>query len=194
MITPLRRRALRAAVLALFTAMLAAPVAATPGNRIQVDIFTIALDVEHGIVIFWNISRDDFCAWEASGFDGPPPVTQLISAHEHLVRDEILMVTWGGTSTVELWQHDADADFSGPCQDTDGQSGPWATGTATHMGHDNDVFVSLTRTNAFGDQGRGRVVDVEGTTWQISGHFKARIDRDGEFYLLTEQFNLSRGR
>lgn len=192
MILPFRRGA-RAAALALLAAAMASPAAAAPPNRIQVDVFTTALDLEHELVMFWNISRDDLCDWEASGFDGPPPVTMLIPAHEHVVRGEVVMVNWGGTSSLELWSLDADADLSGPCHDTDGQSGPWATGTAHQKGHDNDVDVSLTRTNAFGEQLTGSVVDVDGLTWQFMAQFQARIDRNDEFFLLGDRYVLARG-
>jgi hypothetical protein len=188
-----RRRLFRAAALALLTAAVASPAAAAPPNRIEVDVFTIALDLEHELVMFWNISRDDFCAWEASDFDGPPPVTTLIPAHEHVARDAIVMVNWGGTSSLELWRLDEGADLTGPCQDTDDQSGPWATGTGHQTGHDNDVDVSLTRTNAFGEQLSGTVVDVDGNTWRFNAHFQARIDRNGEFFLMSETFTLAGG-
>jgi hypothetical protein len=189
----LRRRAARVAALAFLAAAVASPAAAAPPNRIEVDLFTISLDLEHGLVLFWNITRDDYCDWEATDFDGPAPVTRLIPAHEHVVRGEILMVNWGGTSNLELWTLDEGADLSGPCQDTDGQSGPWATGTAHQIGHDNDVDVSLTRTNAFGELLTGTVVDVDGNTWQYTAQFMARIDRSGEFFQLGDQFNLAGG-
>jgi hypothetical protein len=60
-------------------------------------------------------------------------------------------------------------------------------------GHDNDVDVSLTRTNAFGDHLNGSVVDVDGNSWRFMSHFVARIDRSGEFYLNSEQFTLAGG-
>jgi hypothetical protein len=189
----LRRRAARVAALAFLAAAVASPAAAAPPNRVEIDVFTIALDLEHGLVMFWNITRDDFCDWEATEFDGPAPVTMLIPAHEHVVRGEILMVNWGGTTSLELWQLDEDADLSGPCPDTDGQSGPWATGTANQTGHDNDVDVSLTRTNAFGDHLNGSVVDVDGNSWRFMSHFVARIDRSEEFHLNSEQFTLAGG-
>jgi hypothetical protein len=111
-----RRRASRVAALALLAVAVASPAAAAPPNRIEVDVFTIALDLEHELVMFWTISRDDYCAWEASDFDGPATVTMLVPAHEHVVRDDILMVNWGGTSSLELWRLDEGADLSGPCQ------------------------------------------------------------------------------
>jgi hypothetical protein len=187
----IRRRAATIAALALLMTAAASPAAAAPPDRIEVDAFIITLDLEHGLVVFWNISRDDYCAWEESDFDGPPPVTQLIPAQEHVVRGEVLMGSISGTSNLELWTIDEGADLSGPCQDTDDQSGPWATGTARLRGTDNDINVSLTRTNAFGSRLAGRVVDVDGNTWQFAHGVQLRIDRNGEFHFINERFTLA---
>jgi hypothetical protein len=193
MIVPIRRRVARAAALALLATAAVSPVAAAPPDQIEVDLFVVSLDLEHELVVFWNISSDDYCAWEESDFAGPPPVTTLIPAQVHVVRGEVLLATYGGTSNLELWMLDEDADLSGPCQDTDDQDGPWATGTADLNGHDNDVEVSLTRTNAFGEQLHGSVVDVDGSTWQFSAGVQLRIDRAGEFHFITERFTLADG-
>jgi hypothetical protein len=194
MMVPIRRRIAVAAALALLATAAVSPAAAGPPDRIEIDVFSIALDLEHELVMFWNISRDDFCAWQESGFDGPAPVTMLIPAQEVVVRGEVLIATFAGTSSLELWMLDADADLSGPCQDTDAQAGPWATGTARLKGHDNDVEVSLTRTNSFGEQLNGKVVDVDGKAWRFSAGIQLRIDRSGEFHLITEHFTLAGGR
>ncbi len=193
MIVSIRGRVAAAAALALLATAAVSPAAAAPPDRIEVDVFVISLDPEHELVVFWNISRDDYCAWEESEFAGPAPVTTLIPAQEHVVRGQVLMATFGGTSSLELWMLDEDADLSGPCQDTDAQAGPWATGTANLKGRDNDVQVSLTRTNAFGEQLNGKVVDVDGNTWRFSMGFGLRIDRSGEFHFITERFTLAGG-
>jgi len=65
--------------------------------------------------------------------------------------------------------------------------------TGDLTGHDNDVEVSLTRTNAFGEQLHGSVVDVDGSTWQFSAGVQLRIDRNGEFHFITERFTLAGG-
>lgn len=103
------------------------------------------------------------------------------------------MATYGGTSSLELWMLDEDADLSGPCQDTDDQAGPWATGTGDVKGRDNDVDVSLTRTNSFGERLTGTVVDIDGNTWQFSGHILLHVDRNDEFFVINEQFTLAGG-
>ena len=168
-----------------------APTSAAPPVREEVDFFTVALDWEHGLVIFWNISRDDFCDWQANDFEGPAPVQQLIPAQFVEAGKGALVGVGDGVSTLELWALDQGADLSGPCQDTDAQEGPWAVGTAHFTLNDNDLDVSLTRTNAFGERGRGSVVDAAGNTLQYSWHFRLVIDRDDELRVVSEQFTLS---
>ena len=173
--------------------LVVAPASAAPPVREDVDFFAITLDLEHEQVIFWNISRDDFCAWEASNFEGPAPVQQLMPAQFVETSNGAVILLGGGVSTLELWTLDEGADLSGPCQDTDAQDGPWAVGTARWTLNDNDVDVSGSRSNAFGERAQGSAVDAAGNTWHISWHFRLLIDRNGEFRVLSEQFTLSGG-
>ena len=179
------------ALLSTLMTLAVAPVAAAPPMREEVDFFNITLDPEHELVVFWNISRDDYCAWEASGFEGPAPVQQLMPASFVETGKGAVVLHANGVSTLELWALDEGADLSGPCQDTDAQEGPWAVGTAHWTVNDNDVDVSGTRTNAFGDRVSGSVVDGAGNTWHFSWLARLIIERDGEFRFVTEQFTLS---
>jgi hypothetical protein len=179
------------ALLSMLMTLAVAPASAAPPAREEVDFFAIALDPEHELVMFWNITRDDFCAWEASDFEGPAPVQRLIPANFVETRQGAVVLLGNGVSTIELWALDEGADLSGPCQDTDAQDGPWAVGTARWTLNDNDLDVSGTRTNAFGERVRGSVVDGAGNTWRFSGHVRLVIDRDGEFRIVSEQFTLS---
>ena len=181
------------ALLSMLMTLAVAPASAAPPVREDVDFFTIPFDPEHELVAFWNISRDDYCAWEASNFEGPAPVEQLIPATFVETGKGAVVMHGDGVSTLELWALDEGADLSGPCQDTDAQDGPWAVGTAHWTRNDNDLDVSGTRTNAFGERLRGTVVDAAGNAWHFSGHFRAVIDRDGEFRVVSEQFTLSGG-
>ena len=181
-------------VLALLSTLLTlavTPASAAPPVREEADFFVITLDLEHELVVFWNISRDDFCEWEASEFEGPAPVQQLIPAQFVETGQGALVGVGGGVSTLELWALDEGADLSGPCQDTDAQAGPWAVGTANWTINDNDIEVSGTRTNSFGERGRGTVVDAAGNTWHYSWHIRLVADRAGEFRVVSEQFTLS---
>jgi hypothetical protein len=191
MIRRTRQPLLVLALLSMLLTLAVAPTSAAPPAREEADFFTITLDLEHEQVIFWNISRDDYCAWEASDFEGPAPVQRLIPVSTVETGKGAVVLMGNGVSTLELWRLDEGADLSGPCQDTDAQEGPWAVGTARWTINDNDVEVSGTRTNAFGERGRGSVVDAAGNTWHVSWHVRLIIDRDGEFRVVSEQFTLS---
>lgn len=180
------------ALLSMLMMLAMAPASAAPPAREEVDFFTIAHDPEHELFLFWNISRDDFCAWEARNFEGPAPVQRLIPASFVETGKGAVVLRGDGVSTLELWALDEGAPTSpAPCQDTDAQEGPWAVGTARWTVNDNDLAVSGTRTNAFGERVRGKVVDAAGNIWHFSGHVRLVIDRDGEFRVVSEQFNLS---
>lgn len=96
------------------------------------------------------------------------------------------------TRHLELWNLDDPANPEAACPDTDGQPGPWATGHVNASNTDNDFFASGTRTNSFGDVGRGTVSDNDGDEWHYSWNFRAQNDRDGEFSVRTENFNLQK--
>ncbi|CAN5824526.1 hypothetical protein BH24CHL6_BH24CHL6_00030 [soil metagenome] len=189
-------RAFRASLLALILALaVAAPVSAAPPERFEEPIFFIFPDLNYGLAVFWNITRDDFCAWQESDFDGPPPVTRLVNVQFNETANGAVVVRWAATSSLELWALDADADLSGPCPDTDDSSAPWAAGSAHVKSNDNDLFVSGSRTNSFGDSGKGTVTDAAGGSWHYSWTFHALIDRDFEFRAVVERSLLKqRGR
>ena len=66
---------------------------------------------------------------------------------------------------------------------------PIATGTVRVVLNDNDVDVSLTRTNAFGHTATGTLQRADGTTCHFSAMFRALITKEGEFRLLNEDIN-----
>ena len=180
-------RRLRIVTASLALALLAAPVAAAPPQRSAEPLFFIFLNEELGAVEFFNIDRDEFCAWEAGGFVGDAPVETLVPEQSVATGKGALVVRNVVTSTYDIWLLDDDADLSGPCQDTDDQDGPWATGFARVMSNDNDLDVSGTRTNSFGDRGQGTVREVAtGQGWALSWTFRATIDRHGTFYVRAD--------
>ena len=128
-----------------------------------------------------NITRDDFCAWEESEFDGPAPVGTLIPAKFKEVGPGAVVGSFQSATqvSIELWQVDPDVPpFIGPCEDTDEQSAPWASGEARWMATDNDLDVSLTRMNSFGDRVTAKVVDGAGGSWHYSATFQGQISKD----------------
>ena len=158
----------------LLAAATVAPVSAKPVVS-QGAWFQIWPDTDNGLVVFFNITRDDYCAWEEWDFEGPAPVTTLLQIRENATPIGAVVFSATGTSSLELWLLDADADLSGPCVDTDASTEPWAVGTAHYGYHDNDIDhtasvedVGLRRSDAFGESAGGRVVDASGTSWQYS--------------------------
>jgi hypothetical protein len=170
--------------------MLASPVRADPPEVFEAEIFDVFPDVHHGVVVFWNVTRADACVWGQGGFEGSPPVIELVTAHVVETGKGALVGTFHATRAIELWQLDDDADLSGRCQNTDDQSGPLLSGTATVSANDNDLDVSGTRVNAFGDRGQGTLQGTDGSRWHYSWTFRAEIDRDGEFRVVVFRSNL----
>lgn len=148
----MRKRGLVVAALALLMMGLVAPTSAAPPQQSEEPIFLLFPDPENGLAVFVNITRENFCAWEAGGFVGPPPVGELVSAQFKETGQGAVVSSFQADVSIELWRFDSDVPpLVGACEDTDGQVGPWATGDARIEANDNDVDVSLTRTNSFGD-------------------------------------------
>jgi hypothetical protein len=174
-------------------ALAATPASAGPPETVDEPFFFIFPDIENGFVVFWNVTRDEYCDWEASDFEGDPPVTHLVSVTYNGTPKGPVVFRFSDISHLELWSIDADADLSGPCQDTDGSSGPWASGDAratqndNDLNHDESVDAGLHRTNAFGHRGQGTVLDANGDAWHYSWVFRAQRDSAGEFRLLMER-------
>jgi hypothetical protein len=186
----MRKTAATIAALAMLLMLAVTPASAQPVEE-QVTYFSIFPDPSHQLVVFWNISRDDYCAWEASDFEGDPPVTKLITATLNETPTGAVLGRLHATSSLELWTLDEGADLSGPCQDTDDSSAPWATGSATVTSTDNDLFhddsieAGLHRSNAFGERGQGSVTDASGDIWGFSWVFQALIHGDDDFRELV---------
>ena len=180
------------AALALLLA-LAAPAMAAPQEQFDEPIFLIFVDPDLGVVAFWNVTRDGYCAWEESDFAGEPPVVDLITTYSHTTPRGPVISRWSATGHLELWTLDEGADLSGPCQDTDDSTEPWAEGTAqvtsndNDLSHDQSVDAGLKLTNAFGDHGRGTVWDAAGDAWHFGWVFKAQLDNELNFRTVADR-------
>jgi len=184
------RRVLVVAAAFLAAIVAAAPAHADPPEQAEEPIFGVFPDLENGFAVFWNITRGDYCAWQASGFAGSAPVIQLVPATRHEAGQGAVVTSYNATRPIELWVLDSDAAIEDPCSDTDDQSAPWATG-AVHVTYtDNDFFVSMTRMNVFGDRGRGTVFDADGAAWHYSWTTRLQLDQDGEFRVVVDNYNL----
>jgi hypothetical protein len=181
------RKSLAAAATAVLVLAMAGPVSAAPPERSEDLIFTIFPDLDNGVVAFWNITRDDYCAWEAGGFDGDPVVAGPIAVQLVSTPTGPIVASYNGSGPLELWTLDEDAELTGPCDDTDDSSDPWASGAAQSRYTDNDLDhnasldAGLRRTNAFGDRGQGTVWDADGHAWSFSWLTRVLFDGNGEF-------------
>ncbi len=186
------RFALLLAAATMMVSVVALPVQAAPPVQEDIPLLLVFPDFENGKVVFWNTTRDDVCAWAEGGFVGPPPVIELVPVTFNETGKGAVVFSYNEIRPIELWNFDDPDDPVDPCVDTDEQDGPWATGDMRVSGHDNDLDVSLTRTNAFGDTGQGTVYTSDGSAWHYSWTFLAQIDQNGEFRVVNENFNLKK--
>jgi hypothetical protein len=124
--------ALAAAALPLSLATAANPAAAIPPHAEEtVPLLEVFPDLDNRLAVYLNTTRETFCAWEAAGFVGEPPLLKELSPAwewttgtgevSGVLRDEL---------HLELWPLDADAALVSSCEDTSEATGPFATGRA----------------------------------------------------------------
>lgn len=162
-----------------------APIAqAAPPERLDFPIYYVFYDFEHDLTVLWNVTRDDICVWAAGGFIGDPEVVELVPIQVKSTGQGALVFSSKATRPIELW----DADFETLCEDS---ASLWASGDAHATGNDNDVFVSGTRGNAFGDRAQGTVMDAEGALWHYSWAFTAQESPE-MFNVRAENYTLKK--
>ncbi len=178
--------------LAVTVVLGALPALADPPETSEEPIFVLFPDFEHDMVVFWNITRADFCDWSDIGFEGDPPVIELVEAKGKETGQGAFVASWQASRDLELWKLDDPGNPQNACADTDGQDGPWASGSARVTGNDNDLDVSGTRRNSFGHRGQGKVTDVSGDRWHYSWNFTAQcsVDCSVDFVVRTQNTNL----
>jgi hypothetical protein len=169
----------------------ATPAVADPPERIEEVAIDAFPDLENRLAVFVNTTREDLCDWLESGAEGPPPGSVPISIQIKETQKGAVVVSGRGVVPIELWRLDEDVPpLIGACEDTDDQAGPLATGTARVGFTDNDEDVSLTRANSFGGRLQATLTDAGGNTWRYINTYRFQIDRDGEFHVRAENFNL----
>ncbi len=157
-----------------------APASAAPPDKLQIPLTIQFPDFDRGFVGFLNATRADYCtqavvdfeedllqffidseAWENGDMQDPPPEfpvepefpegEKLVNIQDKVTgKGAIVNHARGSGLVAELWPMVGDPPGAGPCTDSDGAATPW-TGTGSFHGNDNDVEVSETRGNAFGD-------------------------------------------
>jgi hypothetical protein len=166
--------------------MLAGPVAAQggPPQPSQEPIFSAVSDFSTNVLLV-NITAENLCAWiEAGDFESPPDVVELITVQQKETGKGAIVETFRTTAYAELWAVDGDPEAI--CA---GEGGLLGTGTVFTVSTDNDLFVSGTRTNAFGATLHGTVSGENGA-WRVSGQFRALVSQDGEFRVQRESLTV----
>jgi hypothetical protein len=180
------RRLIAFVTAASLAVVLAAQAAAQSGppQQTQEPIFGVASD-QSTYVLFINITAEDFCAWiEEGDFEAPPPVVAPVTVQQKVTGQGAVVETFRATVYAELWAVEG-GDPEAICE---GAGELVGTGTVFTVSTDNDVFVSGTRTNAFGATLHGTIHGDEGT-FGVSGAFRALITMD-EFRVLREQLSV----
>jgi hypothetical protein len=180
------RGALTAAILTtMLTGQLA--MAAPPGSSGVVTRFTEAFAVSYideadGLIAVGGPPPEEGCFGE--GFDDPAEFMNVQTP-----AGPILAKVHQAVSDVFVY----DLTLGHPCEilDAGGTPLPLYTGTWRTVGNDNDLHVTLTRTNSFGFRSAGWVEDAEGDRCRISAHVRLLITRQGEFRVVNEGITLA---
>lgn len=190
--------------------VLGAPATAGPPDRVEAYLVTGFPDVENGVAVMVNITREMWCteaqladelaflAWLEGGMQGEPPeptagplvgIDPVQAQLKETGQGAVVARASADELWIELWPLDEDAALAGPCTDTDDADGPLATGTTTFRGNDNDLDGSGTRGNAFGDRGHGQLTTAadEPLTYAWTFHVNTRCyGMDGPPSCLVE--------
>jgi hypothetical protein len=174
--TNVHRRSVRRAAglllgIALLGGAMAAPAAAAVTSQEEIPIAYLLIDEANGLLGFVNVNRANRCAWAPPA---PYPANSTVTVRFIEPRPGVTMLSYTATLSIELWRLDTGTyDFSqGPCENTAAQTSPFATGTARISAGDNDLDVSLTRGNAFGETGTATVYEPTGQAWSYSWTFR----------------------
>ena len=153
--------ALAAGAVALSLAVATPATAIPPHAEEDAPLLAVFPDLDNRLVGFLNVTRADWCAWEADGSEEEPPLLKPASPSWERVtgtgevsgnaRDEL---------HLELWPLDDDATLEGACEDTSDATEPLAVGRA-------DVRASQMPLE--NDDGRGTWLGKTGFTAELTG-------------------------
>lgn len=182
------RLALAAAVALTGLVVLAGPASADPPassgvvERFVAPEFLLFPDFEHGLAGYVNITRDEFC----TGSGGPQAdwnfllITSPSSA-------ELIRVQ---APDQPIYLHRITGEIQGPC-DANIEDEPSFVGTVDVVLNDNELCpCQNNRTNSFGDRGHGVVYDADGGAWHYSWNWRAQINQQDEFRVVTQKYVL----
>ena len=124
-----------------FTVPAGTAAAIPPHAEAIAPILAVFPDVDHGLAGFVNITRAGFCAWEAGGYVGEPPLLVPLSpAWEHVTGTGQISGVARDDLHMELWPLEEDFQFEGACKDTDDAAEPFAVGEADVRASDKDPY------------------------------------------------------
>jgi hypothetical protein len=182
---PLRGPLTAGILLVLLTAQIA--VAAPPDTSGVVTRYTDVLaisyiDEKDGLIALGGPPPEEGCFGE--GFDDPAQFMEVQTP-----AGPIVAVAHQAQLDVFVY----DLTLGHPCEiiEAGGTPIPLYTGTMRTVANDNDLEVSLTRTNSFGARSTGWVEDADGNRCQFSAHVRLQITRDEEFRVLTEGITIA---
>ena len=184
-IRPLRGPLTAAILLVLLTAQIA--VAAPPDTSGVVTRFTDVIafsyiDETDGLIALGGPPPEEGCFGE--GFDDTAEFMEVQTPAGPIV---------AVAHQAELDVFVYDLTLGHPCDilEAGGTPIPLYTGTMRTVANDNDLEVSLTRTNSFGARSTGWVEDAEGNRCRFSAHVRLQITRDEQFRVLTEGIHIA---
>lgn len=138
--------------------------------------FAIIEVPDDGVWILANFdSLDDFC-------EGPNPAKPVSVQLVHLPNGVIVFRNNVGVVPIVVVPMESDDPFADACDN--GEAIAW--GSWDVRVNDNDIDVSGTRANVFGEHSNGSAVDSDGNHYKVHSHIKLQISKDGEFRVLSE--------
>lgn len=171
-----------AALLMAQVAIAGPPASSGPVERF-VDTFGAGyIDEADGLVALGGPPPEEGCF--GLGFDDPANVMVV-----HTGAGPIKVLIRQGDTPVFVY----DLTVGHPCEiiEAGGTPVPLYVGSMSTIWTDNDVDVSLTRTNSFGGSSKGWVFDADGNRCHLSAHVRLQVTRDGEFKVLNEGITIS---
>jgi len=178
--------ALAAGALAMSLTTTAGTAAAIPPHAEDVaPLLAVFPDLDNGLVGYLNTTREEWCAWEAGGSAGAPPLLKDASpAWERVTGTGEVSGNARDELHLELWPLDADAELVSSCEDTSDATGPFATGRAD---------VRAAELALEGDDGRGAwfgrlgfnadLTGTEGGRYRYHVYYMELVDAKGRVRL-----------
>ena len=104
----------------------ATPAVAAPPERIEMAVIDAFPDLENGLAVFVNTTRNDLCDWVEGGAVGPPPGEVPISIQIKETGNGAVVMSGRGVVPIELWRLDEDVPpLIGACEDPTSRQDHW---------------------------------------------------------------------